>query len=100
LKLLGLETWPPDAPKVPIFAIFKANLQKICVVFMARDQREVFIWTFVYLGLQNLPWNFHLLPVTWNAPSFDRIFLGFPSIKLNGLFTKTKEAKTSNVDRS
>jgi hypothetical protein len=28
LKLLGLETWPPDAPKVSIFAIFKAYLQK------------------------------------------------------------------------
>jgi hypothetical protein len=32
------------------------------------------------------------LPVTWNAPSFDRTYLSFPSIKLNGFFTKTKEA--------
>jgi hypothetical protein len=32
------------------------------------------------------------LPVTWNGPSFDRTYLSFPSIKLNGFFTKTKEA--------
>jgi hypothetical protein len=48
-----------------------------------------------HLPLQNLPWDFlvpengvHLkknLPVTWNAPSFDRTYFCFPSIKLNGL---------------
>jgi hypothetical protein len=47
---VGLESWPPDAPKVPIFAKFKANLQKY-ISFLARDQWEVLIGTFVYLGL-------------------------------------------------
>jgi hypothetical protein len=32
------------------------------------------------------------LPVTWNTSSFDRTYLGFPSINLDGFFTKTKEA--------
>jgi hypothetical protein len=70
---------------------------------MARDQRQVFIWTFIYLGLQNFSWDFqvrengvHLkntFPFTWISPaSFDRKYLRFPSIKLNGFFTKTKEA--------
>jgi hypothetical protein len=87
LKLLRLETWPPDAPKVLIFAIFKADLQ-----------------TYIYF---HLPWPAKFavgfprpgewspfgnnLPVTRNAPSFDRTFLGFPSTKLYGFFTKTKE---------
>jgi hypothetical protein len=29
---------------------------------------------------------------TWTAPYFDHTYLGFPSIKSNGFFTKTKEA--------
>jgi hypothetical protein len=31
------------------------------------------------------------LPVTWNAPSFDRTYLGFTKIELNGFLTKTKK---------
>jgi hypothetical protein len=86
------------------FRHFQDQFTRTYIVSMARDQRrEVFIWTFGYFGLQNLPWNFHLrengvhLKNTFPShgilpPSFDRIFLGFPSIKLNGFFTKTKEA--------
>jgi hypothetical protein len=86
LKLLRLETGPPDAPKNPIFAIFKANLQKHIsfLLFMARDEK-------CYLDFRlPQPAKFAVgfpspgkwgpfekyLPITWNAPSFDRIFLG------------------------
>jgi hypothetical protein len=30
------------------------------------------------------------LTATWTAPYFDHTYLGFPSIKSNGFFTKTK----------
>jgi hypothetical protein len=99
LKLLELETWPPGAPKVPIFAIFEADLQKYI-------NRFYYSGPTVYLDFR-LPWPAKFavgfscpgkrgpfekyLPVTWNAPNFDRTYLGFPSIKLNGIFTKTKD---------
>jgi hypothetical protein len=38
-------------------------------------------------------WPFEIyLTTTWTAPYFDHTYLGFPSIKSNGFFTKTKEA--------
>ena len=38
-------------------------------------------------------WPFEImLPIIWITHIFDRIYLGFPSIKLNDFFTKTKEA--------
>jgi hypothetical protein len=40
------------------FRNFQVRFTKIFIFFMARDQLEVFIWTFVYLGLQNLLWDF------------------------------------------
>jgi hypothetical protein len=46
-------------------------------------------------------WPFEIyLTTTWTAPYFDHTYLGFPSIKSNGFFTKTKEAsKNSNFER-
>jgi hypothetical protein len=45
------------------------------------------------------PFEIYLTP-TWIAPYFDHTYLGFPSIKSNGFFTKTKEASIiySNLD--
>jgi hypothetical protein len=107
-KLLGLEPRPPNASIVPIFTIFKANLQKYVWLLWLRTNGK-YLFGFCLPQPSKFAVEFSspgkwspfekYLPVTWNAPSFDRIFLGFPSIKLNGLFTKTKEAKTSNVDR-
>jgi hypothetical protein len=71
------------------------------IVFMARDQREVFIWTSVYFGLQNLPWDFHLrengvhlkntfpshgMPPALNAQ------IGLSQRQIEWFLTKTKEA--------
>jgi hypothetical protein len=46
-------------------------------------------------------WPFEIyLTTAWTAPYFDHTYLGFPSIKSNGFFTKTKEASIiySNLD--
>jgi hypothetical protein len=38
-------------------------------------------------------WQFEIyLTTTWTASYFDNKYIGFPSIKSNGFFTKTKEA--------
>jgi hypothetical protein len=39
-------------------------------------------------------WPFEIyLTTTWTAPYCDHTYLGFPSTKTYGFFTKTKEAK-------
>jgi hypothetical protein len=45
---------------------------------MARYQWEVLIWTFVYLGLKNLLWDFQSLAVFyWVKPFFSQILFEF-----------------------
>jgi hypothetical protein len=44
-------------------------------------------------------WPFGIyLTTTWTAPYFDHTYLGFPSIKSNGFFTKTMCEETIRFD--
>jgi hypothetical protein len=94
---LGLESWPPSARKVPILAYFEADLKKYTCFFWAGTNVYLdfrFLWS-VKVAADMLTsgkwWPFEIyLTTTWTAPYFDHTYLGFPSIKSNGFFTKIK----------
>jgi hypothetical protein len=70
---------------------------------MTRDQREVFNWTIVYLGLQNLPWDFHLRENTFPShgisPALIAHISAFPSIKKIVSSQKKKLKTVKDIER-
>jgi hypothetical protein len=99
-EVLGLETWPPNARKVPILANFEADLKKYTCFFGPGPARDVNLdfrlpWSAKITAEMLTPgkWRpFKLyLTTTWTAPYFDHTYLGFSSIKMNDFFTKQKK---------
>jgi hypothetical protein len=80
--LMGLESWPPSARKVPILTNLEADLKKNTCFFGPETMRDV------YLDFR-LPWPAKIV-AGMLTPCFDHTNLGFPSIESNSFFTKTK----------
>jgi hypothetical protein len=90
-----------SARKVPILANFEADLKNIHAFFEPGPMRDVYLDFRLPLPAKTAtkmltpekwrPFEIYLT-TTWTAPYFDHTYLGFPSIKSNGFFTKTKEA--------